>query len=271
MGLSFTEIAGEDAPTGGPSAFVLHGILGSGRNWRSFARRLVRRHPGWRLILVDLRGHGGSPAGPPPHTVAACADDLEALADQIGRPEVVLGHSFGGKVALAWAARGPSGLRQAWALDSDPGLLRSSQDAHEVSRVIQALRQVPVPLQRRDALVTILGGLGFSVGISRWMTTNLERGEGGLVWRFDLDAAQSLIADYFALDLWPTLDAPAVPTWLVRAARSDRWTAATIGRAEASGATLRVLADAGHWVHVDNPTGLLEILDVCFGGGAPAA
>ncbi len=139
------------APGGAPDrvVYILHGILGSGRNWRSFARRLVRRRPDCRLILADLRGHGDSPSGAPPHTLQACVDDLENLAGICGAPEVVIGHSFGGKVALAWAQRDRVGIRQAWALDAAPGPLRSRADAHEVSRVIAALRQVPIPLARR--------------------------------------------------------------------------------------------------------------------------
>jgi pimeloyl-ACP methyl ester carboxylesterase len=45
------------------TAFLLHGLLGQGRNWRTFARRLVAAAaeagaPNWRLLLVDLRCHG---------------------------------------------------------------------------------------------------------------------------------------------------------------------------------------------------------------------
>ncbi|RME20698.1 MAG: alpha/beta hydrolase, partial [Deltaproteobacteria bacterium] len=53
----------DDAPR---SAWVLHGILGSGNNWRAFGRRLVERAPGWKLRLVDLRNHGDTGPAPPP-------------------------------------------------------------------------------------------------------------------------------------------------------------------------------------------------------------
>ena len=95
----------------GRLALVLHGILGSHKNWRMFARGLAERLPGWRFALVDLRNHGASAGAPGPHTLSACADDLERLAEQLGAaPEVVIGHSFGGKVALEVAARAPAGL-----------------------------------------------------------------------------------------------------------------------------------------------------------------
>ena len=40
---------------------VLHGVFGSGANWRMFMRKLVARCPQWGAALVDVRGHGRSP------------------------------------------------------------------------------------------------------------------------------------------------------------------------------------------------------------------
>src|SRR5689334_12030746 len=75
---------------------MLHGILGSGGNLRTLARRLVERAPGWGFLLVDLRMHGQSQGAPPPHTIAATAEDLMRLTAQLGLPiGGVLGHSFG--------------------------------------------------------------------------------------------------------------------------------------------------------------------------------
>src|SRR5262245_6922805 len=100
------------------NALLLHGILGSQMNLRSFARRLVEAYPQWRIVLPDLRAHGDSPTLAPPHTVEACAADLRELAQSLGlEPELICGHSFGGKVALAYAAAAPPGLRQVWVLD----------------------------------------------------------------------------------------------------------------------------------------------------------
>ena len=106
------------SPGSEPSAcaYVLHGILGSAKNWRTFGRRLAARFPSWRIVLVDLRHHGDSPHLPPPNTLAACAADLERLsAAREERPSVVIGHSFGGKVALEWAglinSKSPTAMR----------------------------------------------------------------------------------------------------------------------------------------------------------------
>lgn len=256
-------------PEGGDRlALVLHGILGSKQNWRGFARRLARSLPGWRIVTVDHRNHGDAPPLPGPHTVAACAGDLARLADHLGQaPEVVVGHSFGGKVALAYARDHGARLVQAWALDASPAPLQPDPaDEPEVLRVMRALADVPQPLEARADVVDRLTAAGFSTGLSRWMTTNLERRDGGFRWRFDLDAAHEMIADYFALDLWPVVERVRLgpEVHVVRAERSDRWTDAMVERLSdppvGAPTHLHVLEDADHWVHADNPDGLLELL-----------
>ena len=76
-------VAAVGAASATVDVLVLHGILGSGRNLRSFAQRLAQARPELRLWLVDLRNHGDSQGAPPPHTIAACCDDLDALVRAI--------------------------------------------------------------------------------------------------------------------------------------------------------------------------------------------
>lgn len=252
------------------TAFVLHGILGSGRNWRTLARQLAGRHPHWRFVLVDLRNHGDSAGAPPPHTVTTAADDLLALHEAFGAPDAVIGHSFGGKVALRYAARHPDGLHQCWVLDSLPGVVFDT-DENDVTQVIRALRGFPPVLDRRDTVREGLVAGGFSPGLAQWMTTNLARQDDGtFTWRFDLDAIEAMITDYFELDLFPVLEAPPVDVHLVRAGRSDRWDAGTLEHladvvarcqdVDGPKVAVHLLEHAGHWVHVDDPEGLMDTL-----------
>jgi pimeloyl-ACP methyl ester carboxylesterase len=257
------------APT--RTAFVLHGILGSAKNWRTFARRMAARWPDWRLVAVDLRNHGESDGAPPPHTLAACARDLAALAEHIGAwPEAVVGHSFGGKVALVYGRDVASpALKRVWVLDAVPGPAGPAVDpTHEVARVIADLRRVPMPIASRDELVSSIKSKGYSDELAGWMTTNLERVEGGFAWRFDLDAIEALLDDYGREDLWPWLEGPGPRVDIVRAGRSDRWTPDVMARLDALAGErvgVHVLPNAGHWVHVDDPQGLLDVLGEGFG------
>ncbi len=248
-------------------AWMLHGILGSGQNLRTFARRLAEAEPSWGFLLVDLRNHGESPTPAGPQTLEACADDLLALSEAIGiEPRTAIGHSFGGKVAMVWGERSEARGRtvdRVWALDVPPGrpdVPLASQS--EVVRVVGALRSIPTPLARRDAVVVELTRRGFSTGLAQWMTTNLRMTEAGFVWKFDLDAVEQMLRAYADTDLWPWLASPVrrARVDVVRAARSERWSDEELARFEQPGLTLHLLPDAGHWVHVDNPDGLLALL-----------
>jgi len=258
--------------TGEPDrwAFVCHGILGSRRNWRSFARRLTEAHPDLGVITLDLRNHGDSGPVSGPHTLAACAHDIGALSDHLGiEPAVLIGHSFGGKVVLQRASQRPTGLEQVWVLDSRPEPM-SAQEVQDsdVRQVISTLKSLPDRFSQRSDVVSILTGRGFSRTLALWMTTNLRRQPGdGYVWRFELDGVIAMITDYYRRDLREvlTLPVPGLEVHVVRAEDSNRWPAPVLRWFDAlpAGAPgrLHTLPDSGHWVHVDNPDGLLALMD----------
>lgn len=250
---------------------VIHGALGSGQNFRSFVKRLLAQCPDWAFALVDLRGHGRSHPAPPPHSMETCAEDIERMATQLlqgapgARLGAVIGHSLGGKVALQFARRGVVVAEQVWALDSNPGA-QDPDDAHEIRTVLAGVRSIAQPIRSRQDVVTGLLQRGLSSGLAQWMTTNLRREGDTFEWVFDLPVIEGLLADYFVVDLWPFLASPPVHTalHLVIADASNRWTPAMREQARAAvregKVFLHPLGDAGHWVHVDNPDGLLAIL-----------
>lgn len=254
--------------------FFLHGILGSRNNWRSFARRIVEERPLWRAAVFDLRNHGDSHGAPPPHTVAACVEDVLASAAVVGEPDVVVGHSYGGKIALALARSKPSGLREVWVLDAPPGTRSFASGREEIDRVLAAVSDVPMPIQSRRELVEELRRRGLAEPVCQWMTTNLrsvtgERADaaaGPFVWRFDLAFIPEMLASFGSLDLWPFVESHqgAPRLIMVRGGRSDRWSGdeqSRLVRAAAQGAVVEhVLPAAGHWLHTDDPGGLWALL-----------
>lgn len=97
---------------GRPALVLLHYFGGSGRTWKPVMDALVAA--GWRCLAPDLRGFGESPAPGEDwthYTVDTMADDIHRLIDRL-RLElfIVVGHSMGGKVALALASRQPAGM-----------------------------------------------------------------------------------------------------------------------------------------------------------------
>ncbi|MEM1430817.1 MAG: alpha/beta fold hydrolase [Pseudomonadota bacterium] len=97
----------EEGPANGPAVVLIHGASG---NSRDFSFDLTGRLAGaYRVLAVDRPGHGHSPAlhdrGESPFEQAAA---LDAAMDRLGVARAVLvGHSYGGAVAMAWALQNP--------------------------------------------------------------------------------------------------------------------------------------------------------------------
>jgi pimeloyl-ACP methyl ester carboxylesterase len=244
-------------------ALVLHGIFGRGANWRSFARRLVDRRPRLGLVLVDLREHGASQGAPPPHTVAAAAEDLVRLADALeadGSPvRSVMGHSLGGKVALGLVARVGASLSGAWIFDSDPAARPGAEHAGETAEVLRALEAAPADYGSRDAFVDHLRSAGFSLALARWLAMSLVA--DGARYRLCLVPAsmRALLTSYHATDAWPTVAAPPCALRFVLGGASQSVGEASRRRLAAE-ARVDVLAGAGHWLHVDALDALVALV-----------
>lgn len=263
-------LASEQVGDGPRAVWFVHGILGRGRNWRTFARKLVDASPGARALMVDLRCHGDSVGFPAPHTLDSAAADLEALAVDEGRPSVVVGHSFGGKVALAWARAG-GGAEAVWVVDSPPGaapLPRATSAADDPVRILAVLHRHRGPAADRNALAQPLRDAGVAEPIVQWLLTSTRPDPDGWRWAWDLDGVDALLRSYLETDFWPWLGqlgagAGAPTVHLVRATRSDRWSPDDRARLEAlpvGGPVEAHAVDAGHWVHVDAPDALLTLV-----------
>ncbi|MET8153981.1 alpha/beta fold hydrolase [Actinoplanes sp. NPDC049668] len=92
----------------GPVLLLLHGLGATGDVWSGWSAPLRREWPG-RWIAPDLPGHGGS-APLAAYTFDALAEAVAGLISP-DVPTVVLGHSLGGVVGLALAARRPAAVR----------------------------------------------------------------------------------------------------------------------------------------------------------------
>lgn len=244
---------------------VLHGIYGSGRNWGSLMRRFVDRRPEWGAVLVDLRLHGGSRGFEGPHTLEAAAADVDALVEELDlHAAAVLGHSFGGKVALEYTARHATELRQTWVIDST---LEVREPSGSAWRIIDIVRSLPQRFSSRDELVHAMEPHGYPRPLGHWLAMNLERDGDGYVWSLDWDGVEEMLRDYFRTDVWGTIESPpeSVEIHVVKAEASDAIGEDDVARIEAAGRqTGRVhlhRVDASHWVNTENPEAVLDLLD----------
>lgn len=263
--LQHTVLPANSAPAA-RTILILHGILGSGNNLRGLAQGLLAADPGARCVLVDLRMHGRSQGFLAPHDIDACATDLVQLGESLGTmPTEVLGHSFGGKVALAFAEKVPE-LRRIALIDSSPFERPHRRGSEHTLSVVEMLERLPDHFDSRPAFVDHVLQQGFSRMIADWLAMNLDRTETGLRFRLDMAAIRSLIDDYFVRDFWHVIERATARVDLIIGGRSDVWQPEDLARAHAlqteqpDRVHLHVLPQAGHWVHVDDLEGLLSAL-----------
>lgn len=256
-------------PSGTPRRWMLflHGILGSGANWRSFARTLVTARPDWGAVLVDLRLHGESTTGfEPPHTVAAAAADVHELFALVPGPvRGVLAHSFGGKVALALTERVEGDLDHVFVVDATPGARPDARGSESTKHIVDLLSGLPPEFADRNAFIQYIEERGVTRPTAMWLAMNVRPvpNTTRFVFRIDVDAVRALLDDYFVRDLWPVLEHPpgTFRAHLVVGGRSTVVDDAERERARrCPRTTVDVIESAGHWVHADAPDALREIV-----------
>tara|TARA_B100001758_G_scaffold64610_1_gene53840 strand:- start:440 stop:1717 length:1278 start_codon:yes stop_codon:yes gene_type:complete len=270
-----------------PTCVFLHGILGSRRNLLSFAKRMAEEMPSWQFLLVDLRCHGqtntestesGERRFGEDSVESAARDVIETLQSLKFYPHMLVGHSFGGKVAMSMVHQFSQGERnkvlprpvQVWVLDTVPGDAWARTGDHPKD-TINFVRTLDTPFASRKHLVDSLTGAGFTIEGAQWMTTNLKPAKDGnkgeLDWVFDLDGIKDMYSSYEATNLWPMLETQpkGLEVDFVRAERSAFvWAEEDVNRLLNTGARIHFLENSSHWVHIDNPNSLLNIMKPSF-------
>lgn len=123
-----------------PTAFLVHG--GPGIDHTAGKARYARLTEQMQVVAFDQRGHGRSARGnPEKYTLDENAEDIEALRQYLGIDRIVsIGTSYGGRVAIAHAARYPKSI-------SHLVLIATSAHAGSATRARQILAERGTPEQ----------------------------------------------------------------------------------------------------------------------------
>ncbi|MCC5808015.1 MAG: alpha/beta fold hydrolase [Opitutales bacterium] len=235
---------------------VLHGMLGSGRNWASMAKRLGDRFAVW---AVDLRNHGASPhaaeMGYP-----AMAADLAAFLDRNDLCDpVLIGHSMGGKTAMRFAVGAPERVRGLVVVDIAP-----KPYAPRWEKEFAALRALDLgTLRSRSEAEARLEPAIPDWAFRKFLTTNLVRDAEtkAFRWAVNLDGLHAALPRLFEKGLGDD-ERYGGPALFVRGGRSRFVEPGDFGviRRHFPRARLETVEDAGHNVHFDAPDAFAERL-----------
>ncbi len=251
--LAVEMVDGEGAGADAAPVLVAHGLFGQGRNWMTPARRFAAARP---TAVADLRNHGASPWSDAMDYAVMGADLAEAARRAFGRPTILLGHSMGGKAAMAAALAGDPIVRAVGVVDIAPVAYGSGRgDDH--GAFVGAMQAVDLSKARRrrdveDALAATVE----SPAIRAFLVQNLEMsGPDGPRWRLNLDAIAAALP---ALMGWPEdlargrYDGPAFFLAGGASAYVDAAGEAAI-RAQFPNADIARIDGAGHWLHAERP------------------
>lgn len=218
-------------------ALLVHGIMADHRTWRQVGPALAER--GYRVIAVDLRGHGLSPRaeGPEGYRPSDHADDLvETLP---AGAELAVGHSLG---ALALAAA-VDRLAPRRAVYSDPAWhLPAGEEGYRPELFTQgkSLTREHIRILNRH-----------------WAEVDLDI-EVETVKLWDERTAHGLVG-VVGLDMWPV--APSVPSLITLADPSYVVPADKARMLKERGFDIRTVAGAGHTIHRDDFDGFMTALE----------
>ena len=204
-------------PTRPPQILAVHGLTGHGQRWQTLATRHL---PEFAIAAPDLIGHGRS-SWAAPWSIDANVGALAALLDvDADGPIVVVGHSFGGAVALSLAATRPDLVSSLVLLDPAVAL-----DGGWMAEIADAMLSSPDYPDREEATADKLSGSWGEVAtaVPDELTRELDEHlialpNGRLGWRISIPAAMSY---------WSELTRPiplprsGTPTTLVLATRTN--------------------------------------------------
>lgn len=149
-----TALRVSDSGKGAVTLVLLHGYLESLEIWEDFAKRLA---PHYRIVAIDIPGHGISEVRGEIHTMDFLADVLKAVLDKLGVARCfVAGHSMGGYVAEAFAGRYPQMLEGLILFHSTPNA-DSEEKKENRRREIELIRT-----DRKELLASLFAPKGFA-------------------------------------------------------------------------------------------------------------
>lgn len=222
---------------------LVHGITESRRTWDPLVAPLIAA--GYRLISVDLRGHGASSKAAP-YDLTTMAGDLAAVLAEEGADDALLiGHSLGGAVVSAYAAGGP--CRAVINVDQPMALSGFKQVLSGLEPMLKGTAE-----QFQSAISAIFEQMaGPLEGAERWRVDHLRRADQEVVL-----GVWDLVFNASVEELDAVVDAVAgaitVPYLSLHGIDPGQDYAAWLG-ARIATATVEVWPDLGHYPHLIDP------------------
>ncbi|CAO3639874.1 unnamed protein product [Cunninghamella blakesleeana] len=243
------------------SPFIIcHGLFGSKQNWASLCRAASQRMQR-DIYAVDLRNHGES-GHHEQHDFPSMANDLLAFMDehQIEKP-ILIGHSMGGKAVMMTALMAPERVHQLVSIDMPPVPLTLSKGFSTYIQGLKKINESQVTKQSQADL--ILQQVEKDQGIRYFLMTNLKRNQDNL---FQCRLPLTILENHLSSigDFPSSSSCYEGPTLFIAGGKSPYYPPflkeQTNIQSYFPNYDLKVIENAGHWVHAEKPDKVLELI-----------
>lgn len=240
----------------GPIIAFCHGLFGQGKNWTQIAKAFAADH---RVLLIDMPNHGRS--GWTDGFAYPDLADTVATLFSAEDPVTLVGHSMGGKIAMAVALRHPELVARLVVVDVSPVAYESGR---EFLGYIDTMRALDLgTLERRDQADEALRGAVPNTTVRSFLLQNLRREGDGWRWMLNLDLLSAHMPE---LGGWPAEELAGAafdgPVLWIGGAESAYVADDYAPAMEALFPRVRrvTIKGAGHWVHSEQPAVFIEVL-----------
>ncbi|GIU47431.1 esterase [Shewanella sairae] len=226
----------------GPAVILIHGLFGDLDNLKALGKELEQN---FTVVRVDVLNHGLSPKVATMDYISL-AQSVVQLMDKLGFPDAsLIGHSMGGKIAMATALLYPSKVNKLVVADIAPVTYPSRHD-----KVFSALESMPLTeLKDRRQALTHMKAHDIDDGTAQFLLKSLTRTEHGFGWKMNLAGLKQSYPDIIA---WPTFDKTYTgPCLFVRGGDSD-YVVADYRQCiveQFPNVKAKTIEGTGHWLH----------------------
>ncbi len=228
---------------------LIHGLFGSLDNLGVLARDLGQDRT---LLQIDLRNHGQSPRSDVMNYPAMAQDVLETLDEYGFEKAIIIGHSMGGKVAMALTAIAPERIDKLVLIDIAPVNYQVRRH-DEIFAAINAVSHAGAKTRQQAA--ALMREHIKEEGVIQFLLKSFAEGE----WKFNVPV---LWQQYEQIVGWQIIPAWNHPALFIRGGASPYVdeTHRDALLAQFPQARAHVIAGAGHWVHAEKPEAVLRAI-----------
>lgn len=242
----------------GTPVLILHGLWGASENWLPIAHALEDQ---FEVILPDIRNHGQSPHDDTMNYDVMSDDIIELIEDlRLPVPPHIVGHSMGGKIAMALLLKRPEIVNKAVIVDIAP-LAYSQRDGGSHNRIIDFMAHFDFTrYHTREEVKEAVQQHFKSERSQQLFLKNIRKTVSGFEWKINHPVISQHFDDISGCPGKLPFSKYDKEVLFVKGANSNLITGIDCLQEQFPAARLVEIPQCGHWMHTEQPEKLTKTI-----------